>query len=273
MKNIYYTYIIIVLVYRNYEDLEECLQSFMQTFTCAYKCIVVNAFYDDDSKKTIEEIAHKHSADFLNKENNGYGYGNNEGINYATKLYDYDYMIISNPDVIVKKFDGNSLKPGNVYAPIITTATGKKQNPFLVTKNKISAFLEYCGYKRNVKLLIYMGIAINKLLREFVIYVNKYKEMKIFAAHGSFVILARDVIENLGRVYDENIFLFGEEVVMAYKLDKLGIATNLIGDIEIFHKEDGSMKLADFSMYNQCRKSNLYIYDNYIRKRNCNVST
>lgn len=122
MGNYHYTYIIIVLVYRNHEDLEECLQSFRKAIKSNYKCVVVNAFYDEESKIKIKEVSQKYGADFLNEKNKGYGYGNNKGIEYAVNQYDYEFIIISNPDIIVRKFDGKNLKSGNVYAPIIITS-------------------------------------------------------------------------------------------------------------------------------------------------------
>lgn len=41
----------------------------------------------------------------MNVENKGYSYGNNRGIEYCHNNYEYDYIIISNPDIIIKKFD------------------------------------------------------------------------------------------------------------------------------------------------------------------------
>ena len=94
---------------------------------------------------------------------------------------------------------------------------------------------------------------------------NKNKRYyEIFAAHGSFVIIKKDVINSIFPLYDENLFLFAEEGVLAKKCQQNDIRTVYDSDIVVNHKEDGSMKLADFSINDELSKANIYFYENYI---------
>ncbi len=51
--------------------------------------------------RKIEKISFDHSYDFINIENRAYSYGNNIGIKHANEKYNYKYLVISNPDIII----------------------------------------------------------------------------------------------------------------------------------------------------------------------------
>lgn len=264
-----YDYIFVVLVYRNTMDLMDFLESANQTVK-NYKVIIVNSYYDEQTKNTIEQIAKENSCDFINVENKGYSFGNNVGIEYATRKYQYKYLIVSNPDIIIKQFD---FKPDaaseDIIAPCVIAASGKHQNPMMIHKSNVSEWLIYHGFKKDLQLLWIAGVALNRLRREIGILCNKErKSYPIYCAHGSFLLLSRLAVEKLGvRPYDENMFLFAEESVLAQKAQNLGLKTIYYDDIRVFHKEDGSMKLADFSLNNELKKANIYYYENYIKEK------
>lgn len=263
-------YVFVILVYRNTSDLEECLDSIEKKVT-SYKTIVVNAYYDDASREVVSHIASSHDCDFINIENRGYSFGNNRGIDLATEKYDFQYVIISNPDIVVEQFDDTLLAKNfgyDVVAPRIIAASGRRQNPMAVRKNVLSEKLEYIGFKRKNNLLIYSGIFLSKFSRWFhtkLAIVRKKTIYPIFEAHGSFVLLSKHAIEVLYPVYDENMFLFAEEGVLAAKATKMGLKTCYFDHIHIQHKEDGSMKLGNFSVNEELRKANIYSYETYFK--------
>ena len=76
----------------------------------------------------------------------------------------------------------------------------------------------------------------------------------------------RQICSLIASLYDENMFLFAEEGVLAYKTRKQGMITVYEDTIVVKHKEDGSMKLADLSISDELRKANIYFYENYIQK-------
>ena len=63
MSPIVYDFVFVVLVYRNTKDLEDFFTSLK---TPNAKVVVVNSFYDDDSRAKFEAVALAHNADFLN---------------------------------------------------------------------------------------------------------------------------------------------------------------------------------------------------------------
>lgn len=265
----YYKYIAVVLVYRNVDDLKECINSFLEKIN-SIKVIVVNAYYDDKSERLIREIAEESRSDYINIENKGYSYGNNSGIRYALSNYRFDYIIVSNPDIVIDTFNDKEIRQESgydIYAPKIITISGRNQNPMSIIRNKASECLEYCGYKLRSSFFLLAGIGINKIIRAVTILIKgqSKKPYKIYCAHGSFVILSKKAIEALNPVYDEKVFLFAEEGILAIRARRLGIATAQIDSIIINHKEDGSMKLSNISENEEMRKSNIYYYETYVR--------
>lgn len=259
----YYKYIVVILVYRNTEDLRECIASVNKNIASA-KIIVVNAFYDENSLEQIKSIALEQKCDFIGIENNGYSYGNNQGIQFAMSKYSFDYIIISNPDIVIKCFDDINMPDADVIAPKIVSASGKNQNPMVVRENKISEYFVYKGLKNNKKFLFGLGIIFNKVGNIYGL--ERKTNNEIFAAHGSFVIIKKKVVELIQPLYDNNIFLFAEEGVLAYRCREHGFKTQYYDSIVVNHKEDGCMKLADFSINNELKKSNTYFYENYISR-------
>lgn len=251
------------------DDLKECIES-IQAKVESKQIIVVNAYYDEKSRLSAESIANIYNADFINIENKGYSYGNNRGIELANSKYDYSYIVISNPDIIIEKFDDKLLTfdfEYDIIAPQIIAASGRKQNPMMVRKDRIREFLIYIGLKYNIKIAFYWGIIMSKISRLFYLFLNNSDVLQIFAAHGSFVILSKKAIEKLSPVYDENMFLFAEEGVLAMKALHAKLKTCYYTKICIMHKEDGSMKLSNLIVDNELKKSNIYFYEKYVSKK------
>lgn len=267
-----YRYIFVILVYRNTEDLKECLES-IHNKVSSYKVIVVNAYYDDVSRDEVEKISSQYNCDFINVENKGYSYGNNRGIELASNKYNYDYIIISNPDIVIERFDDSLLNGEfgyDIVAPKITASLGRAQNPMAISENRFVAKIVYQGFKRRAISLVYLGITITKIIRacQLIIYkILKRRIYKIHQAHGSFVLLSKKAIEILNPVYDENMFLFAEETVLAAKAKRENVKVCYFEPIGIRHKEDGSMKLSNMMLNEILRDSNMYCYEHYIKER------
>lgn len=256
-----YKYVVVILVYRNIDDLEECVNSIYQKMSDV-KIIIVNSFYDEESFQEVKSCANNNKCDFVNTENKGYGHGNNIGISYAVNHYKFDYIIIANPDIIVRKFDDTNLEQYDVIAPKIITLSGKKQNPIWVFDNKRIEKIQYIGYKYSLNALVYLGIAINKIIREAYNIFRK-TDFYVYGAHGSFIIFKYSAIKDLLDLFDENMFMYAEETLLAYKLNNAGIKVRYTQKIEILHKEDGSVKLSSLNVMDEIKKSFMYYYSHY----------
>lgn len=258
-----YDFVFVVLVYRNTNDLREFFDNLNIENS---KIIVVNAYYDDQSKHEFEEISNVHQADFINIENKGYGYGNNKGIDHAIKNYKFKYLVISNPDVCIKHLHIKQLKDTHITAPAIVTLNGKHQNPYLPYHWQWYENLKYWLYCHNYKLFFILIALISRGTRE--IYNITKKKGFIYSAHGSFVIIPYIIIIQLHPIYDENIFLYKEEECLAHLARARNIPIFYSPDIQIIHKEDGSTSMMTEKKYDLERQSYITFYKKWHKKNN-----
>ena len=264
-----FKFVFIILAFRTGNDIPSFLQSLSEKLKEPYKVIVVNSFYSDESLNEIRNVARVCNCDFIPIENKGYGYGNNRGIDFALAHYKFDFLVVCNADIELKSFKYGDLHVDKLNAPMITTITGKKQNPYFAIRNPLSAWLIYHGHKKKSKVLLLAGRGINKIIRETFLFIFNHsdkREAMIYAAHGSFLIFPCGLLKVLQPVFDENMFLFCEEDCLANKLYKMESGIVLHKDIAILHYEDGSTKGSNIDTSSFGSKSYIYFYEQYIKK-------
>lgn len=268
----YFKYVFVVLVYRVAEDLYDFANSLHRNID-EYKVIIVNSFLNKESESRIKEIATELDCDFFTIKNKGYGYGNNRGVEYAKNHYNYEYLIISNADVVIEKFDINGLPSSNaVVGPKLITIKGKHQNPYWAIENKPMEKLIYTGLSKKFRLNMVIAQGINKTIREVFLKFTKNVSTayKVYAVHGAFIIFTKDVVERIYPIYDENMFLYYEEAYLANRLKQMGVGRFYYPQICIRHKEDGSTKGLNTDLSCHAVDSFVYYYDNYVIGRNNN---
>lgn len=229
---------------------------------------MVNSKYDEKSDKEFQSIAESNNADYITVPNKGYGAGNNAGCKFAVENYDFDYIVISNADIEIIKFDVTELKKygDTIIAPCITNKTGKKQNPCAPYKHtKLYAWTKYACFKGNHNKFIYVLYAISRFKKIFFHYITSLWCKEIFAAHGAFLVMPKIVLSKLYPLYDESMFLFNEEAHLAQKAQREGVKTYYAPDIIISHKEDGSMNISSINIFEKEKQSFEVYYKNWFK--------
>lgn len=263
----------VLLSYRNSEDPEACLDSINASMSgFEVHAYVVDSFYDEASSGSIEQVTNLRKASYIRVENKGYGYGNNIGIDRARKDFRPDYYVVCNPDTLIERFPQGILqdiaavvgKPSEeayIISPDIRNLNGKHQNPLVVSPSESFSKGIYSGYKNNDKLLRTFWFGCNRLKRE--VFIKRHANdlvAEVYAPHGSFIIFSARAIEMFAPVFDESIFLFGEELLLAWDAACMGVKVYYCPRISIRHKEDGSVSL--LSEVNEvAANSNIYVYE------------
>lgn len=264
----YYDYVFVVLVYFNVSDVIGFIRS-VATIGYNSKIILVNSYSNEEVSNKVNQIARNNGCDFLETENKGYGFGNNIGINYALKNYEFSYLIVSNADVIVKKIGRLPSKNDKVViGPIIRNKTGKLQNPYLASDSLLRNKIMYFGYKNNSKILLFIGRTLSRITKLLFIICSQGNktEVQTFSLHGCFIIFTRAALSLLYPVFDEQIFLFSEELDLALRARELGIKMVINRKTQILHLEDGSMKYESDSYLGKIeRESFLYVYKKWYK--------
>lgn len=254
-----FEFIFIILVYRNIQDLKDFFYHFNIQNS---KVIVVNSYFDSVSEKEFKEIAEKNKADFINVPNKGYGAGNNVGVKYAMTHYEFDWLIISNADIIISKFNRQVLEinKNSIIAPKILTKRGKNQNPSSpFPPCKFIEDLIFYTYRGDHNYLIWLFYALSRF-NKIMYYTFHRLRPQIFAPHGAFIIIPHKILNNIVPIFNEEMFLFYEENHLGKLAKQKGIQIIYSSDIVIQHKEDGSISLINTSNFKLSRDSFIKYY-------------
>lgn len=256
-----------VLTYANTEDIIAFIKS-VKSNCNTYRIIIVNSHYSCNTDAQIKEIAKKNDCDYIQVSNKGYGYGNNVGICYALEHYQFEYLVVSNPDIKIQimgdlhRYDNSEC----IIAPKIVRKNGRNQNPMRITKPLIANYFAYIGFKTEINLLVYLSIVQNKI--NCICNRKRLQETnKIYQCHGSFLIFSLLAIKKLNPIYDENIFLFCEESDLADRCYLSKIPIFYDSNIIVFHKEDGSMGFSSNRQQDMMKKSYIYYFEKWFKKK------
>lgn len=239
----HFKYIFVVLVYKNTDVLDSFFKSISNIE--GYKCVLVNAFYDQITEQACKEKALTYHADFISIPNVGYGEGNNRGIEYAVQKYSFDYLIISNSDIIVKDFSilNQIHEEKAIYASCTKLCNGHHQNPLLVRENRVYYYFLRKGYFADSYYLVRIGQMFARLERELFLFLSKIlkrKKWRVFGAHGSFMVLTYRAIKDLYPLFEKRIFLYNEEQYLAYKCKEFKIPIYYLPELKVLHLEGAS---------------------------------
>lgn len=254
-----YDFVFVVLVFRNTKDLSD----FFDSLTISnIKVIVVNSFFDEKTDIEFKSIAQKYNADFISVPNKGYSYGNNVGCQHAIENYKFKYLVISNADIIIKRLRTPELNINRITAPDIINRSGKHQNPAKPYHIPFIDKFMYYSFSKNYNWGIWICCAFNKILR-LIFYFCNYclGSKKIYEAHGSFIIIPSDILNNLFPLFNEEMFLFAEEDHLARLALNKGYEMEYNKKILVHHKEDGSMGFLNERQMDITRKSYMTFYE------------
>lgn len=251
--------VFIVVTYRNAMDLRDFFESIKKcNLSEKSKVIVANSYYDDASMHEIEKITKTNDGIFLNRSNKGYGAGNNAGIKYAMEHLYFKLLVVSNPDIEVKRFNNKlfNITGAKIFAPQIIRNDGQNQNPMRATYGALAEWCIYTSFTHDLIIPFYMGILLNKLNKKW----GGVLASKIYQPHGSFIIFTKAAVKKLCPIFDEKIFLFCEESDLAQRCRKEHIEILYDRSTIVRHHEDGSIRLSEIDLKGELKKSYIYYY-------------
>lgn len=235
---------IIIVNYNTYALTSACVQSIIDyTNGLSYEIIVVDNASTDGSKEKFENDTRIRY--IYSEKNGGFGYGNNIGIVVAKG----DYLFLLNSDtLLLNNAIGEFFKyaklhnPKTIYGCYLQGHDGSYRNSFFF----FPAFTIKDFFKRIVKSHNYQP---------------DYTNREVECICGADMFIPRQAIEEAG-MFDDNIFLYGEEGELQYRMMKKGYRRMLINSPKIVHLEGESS--GNTARYKYGMKSHMYILKKYM---------
>lgn len=256
---------IIVLNYNSEQETKEYIEK-IRKYDVLDKIIVVdNKSTTIGAYEKLKNIEDEKVSVIQSKKNGGYSYGNNYGIHFLESLGEnYNNIIISNADIdveenaIIKTIETlNSDEKIAVVAPRMYYSNNK---PARRSSWKIRTFkADVIHSTRILEILFY------KKLRNGEYSDKEYEnlKLKVEAVAGSFFAIKYDILKKIN-YFDEKVFLFYEEDILAHKLKDLGYETYSLNDIKFIHYESQTISKT-FSYFKKMK--NLYNSKMYYQKQ------
>lgn len=243
---------IILLNYQKSELTIRCIASLVKYFgqeleSGEFEVKIVDNKSPDDSVKNIKnEIAHRKYKNIeLLENNNNLGFGG--GCNYGARRSKGKYILFLNNDTIVadKGIAGmvdlmDKRNEIGILGGSLKNSDGTKQPSGGKFYNLYNSVLLLSGAQN-------MGL----------IDAHPTKIERVDWVKGALMMLRRKVFEKLNG-FDENIFMYTEDMEICYRAQKTGFGVYFYPDINIIHQEQGSSNRS-FAVVNIC-KNLLYFF-------------
>ena len=220
---------VVIVNYNVSYFLEACLNSVLDACRdISAEIIVVDNNSSDDSCKMLGE---KFSEVRLlsNKENTGFSKANNQGVAIAQGTY----VLILNPDTFLPEDSINQ----------VIDFIKKQKDPGAVGIQFMDGtgnFLPEC--KRNIPTLKIAGQKLRgNSKRYYAGHINQDEVAKVDVLTGAFMLIKRETYLKVGG-FDEDYFMFGEDIDLSYKLLNQGYQNYYYGKARMIHYKGESTK-------------------------------
>lgn len=220
---------IIILNYNVRYFLQQCLQSVLAaTKSISHEIIVVDNNSSDESCAMISDKFPNVQL-IVNKENVGFARANNQGV----KMANGEFVLILNPDTFLAE---------DTLDLVIAFAEKQKKLGAIGVRmiDGTGNFLPES--KRNVPTVKVASQKLRGITKNY--YAVQFWEkdiVKVPILTGAFMLMTRQVYNDIGG-FDEDYFMYGEDVDLSYKLLKKGYDNFYYGATTIIHYKGESTK-------------------------------
>lgn len=208
------------------------MQSAIETIDA--EIIVIDNNSSDDSCQMVKQLFPNVKL-IENKENSGFSKGNNIGVKQA----EGEYLCILNPDTVVAE---------DTFTKLIEFAESKK-NLGIIGCQLIDGKGNFLPEsKRNIPS---PKVALKKLLGKANDYYANHLEVnetgRVEILVGAFMFLKKEVYEAVNG-FDEDYFMYGEDIDLSYKVLKSGYHNFYYGDTSVIHfKGESTLRDANYA--------------------------
>ena len=239
---------IVILNYNDYEETINYVEK-IKGFKSLNEIVIVDNNSTDTSYNKLKKIEKGNVRLLKSNVNKGYAAGNNIGIKYLKDKV--DYIIISNPDIIIEenvikklRADMDENREIAIVSPVIKLR-GELLRGWRLPKIKDEIGLNLNYFHRYVE---------KKLKYDDKRYNSKLTRVDVVS--GCFFMIRRDVLNLVGN-FDESTFLFYEENILATKLKRINKKSYIDNEVKITHNESVTINktMASINKYKRLKDS------------------
>ena len=256
---------IIILNYNSEQDTIRFVNE-IKDFSSLDKIIVVDNLSSNGDFENLKSLENEKIDVIKSEKNGGYSYGNNYGIKHMEKLGEtFDYVIISNPDIHIEedaiKATLAFLEKNEKAAIAAPKMFDKEGKPIRRSAWKIrTPGIDMVNSTRTTQILL------NPIFKN-----GEYSEtdfqrevLLVEAVSGAFFAIKYEILKEID-YFDENVFLFYEEDILASKIKQAGYKVYSLNHVHFEHFESNSINKA-MSYYNKMKRlqaSKMYYQKTY----------
>ena len=218
---------IIILNYNGWRDTIECLESVLKSDYENFKIVVCDNASGDDSVDRINAwIFENDYGDKIKlltaQKNNGYNAGNNIGLRYALEKSNCKYFWILNNDTEV----GRQALKQMIECQKETNCSGVGSVLMEYDQREI---IQCAGSLIDYENFGLTGVGSGKIFSDL------ESNLKIDVLPGASFLITRSIIEKIG-LFDENYFLYCEELELAARIKAVAEKITYAKDSFVYHK-------------------------------------
>lgn len=257
----------IILNYNSIKDTKELVND-LQKNNEIDKIVIVDNNSTDDSFVRLKRNFRDYKDVFIIKtnENLGYSYGNNYGAKFLLNNFNPEYILISNPDVKIPKNFVNSMinyleNDSNLAAVTGLMLDYRKKLNFSQIAWKIPNLIDYTILNLEVLIKLY-----NPIKYHYLDFMGNNKGLSyVECLPGSCFVIRSEILRKIG-FFDENVFLYCEEVILGKNIQNLGLTNGLSFNEFFVHKHLKKRSLnAEMKNYLILYKSRFYYILTYTK--------
>ncbi len=254
---------IIIVNYNVKFFLEQCLQSIISSKTrFKFEIICVDNNSVDGSIRMLEEKFPE--VILINNSNNvGFAKACNQGIKIAKS----EYILILNPDTLLEE---DTLKKALAFMDANPIAGGLAvkmidgKGKYLPESKRgiptpAAAFYKMSGLAK----LFYPSKIFGKYHLD---YLNNNETHEVEILTGAFMLLRKSVLDKVG-MFDEDFFMYGEDVDLSYRIVKSGYTNYYFPETQIIHYKGESTKKSSIKYIFSFYKAMLIFANKHFSKR------
>lgn len=237
---------IIVLNYNDYKTTYDYINT-IKDYKIIDRIIVVdNCSTDDSYVMMCNSFSAWNVSVIQTPTNGGYARGNNFGLHYlADKKIDCDYVIVSNPDIIVDEVTIKRLVETIESKEKCFAVTGEI---YTVSNKRIAGFRS--KLPSLCQLFLESSVVLRKVASAVLNYGRQYKndqcdrEGDLYKAEslpGCFFLASFDKFQKIG-FFDEQTFLYSEEDILFFKAKNSDYRSFVVPGTKIVHAEGSTIK-------------------------------